>query len=196
MRKGKIERKTRETHIEVKAELDGTGKYDINTGIGFFNHMLETISRHSLIDLSVNGSGDLKVDFHHMVEDTAITIGKAIMQALGDKKGIRRFSSAVVPLDEALAEAVIDISGRPHLETNLTEFEGQIGEFNVELGEVFFSGFASEGYTIHIQVKSGKNLHHILEACFKAFAIALRNAVEIDDRRGDSIPSTKEYIEG
>ncbi len=196
MREASSIRKTRETKVEVKLDLDGKGKYDINTGIGFFNHLLEAISKHSLIDLSINGSGDIHVDFHHLVEDTGITLGQAIHKALGDKKGFRRFGYATVPLDEALVEAVIDVSGRPHLSTNLFDYQGMIHEFNFELGEVFYSGFASQGYTLHVNVKSGKNLHHILEAAAKAFARALRMALEIDTRIPDAIPSTKDFIEG
>lgn len=195
MRKADVSRRTKETHIEISIDLDGTAEYEVNTGVGFFNHMLETISRHSLIDLKINASGDINVDYHHLVEDTGIALAKAVKKALGDKKGIRRFGTGIAPLDEALAEVVIDISGRPHLETNLFDYTGMVGEFNFELGEVFFAGFVSQGYTLHVNVKSGKNLHHILEACFKAFAFALRMAVETDSRRGDSLPSTKDYIE-
>ena len=193
-RKGDFSRKTRETRIELKMDLDGTGKYEINTGIGFFNHMLETISMHSLIDMKLDASGDTHVDFHHLVEDAALTIGTGVKELLGDKKGIRRFGYAVVPLDEALVEAVIDISGRPFCETNLGERKGDIGNFSFELGDVFFSAFASMGYTLHLTVKRGHNLHHIIEAACKAFARALRMAVEIDDRM-KSIPSVKDYIQ-
>lgn len=193
-RKGDFSRKTRETRIELKMDLDGTGKFEINTGIGFFNHMLETISMHSLIDMKLDASGDTHVDFHHLVEDTAISIGNSMKELLGDKKGIRRFGYAVVPLDEALVEAVIDISGRPFCKTNLDEHKGDIGNFNFELGDVFFSAFASMGYTLHLTVKRGDNLHHIIEAACKAFARALRMAVEIDDRM-KSIPSVKDYIQ-
>ncbi len=194
-RKGEFSRKTRETHIGIKLNLDGKGLYDINTGIGFFNHMLETISMHSLIDMTVDASGDINIDFHHLVEDVGITLGKGLLDLLADKKGIRRFGYASVPLDEALAEAVIDISGRPYCTSNLNQFKGEIGNFNFELGDVFLKGFASMGFTIHITVKSGENLHHILEASCKAFARALRMAIEIDERIKDSIPSTKDYIQ-
>jgi len=195
MRKATETRKTRETKVEMEINLDGRGEYDINTGIGFFNHMLESIVKHSLMDMTLNGSGDIHVDYHHLVEDTGITLGRAVNKALGDKRGICRFGHALVPLDEALAEAVIDISGRSHLTTNLTDYNGQIGEFNFELGEVFFSGFVSQGYTLHLIVKSGINLHHIMEASAKAFARALRMAVGKDPRVGDALPSTKDYIE-
>ncbi len=197
MRQASQSRKTRETHVELDLNLDGKGVFEINTGIGFFNHMLETFSKHSLIDLNVNGSGDIHVDFHHLVEDTGITLGFALHQALGDMKGIRRFGWAVVPLDEALAEAVIDFSGRPYFETNLLGcgLLGKIGEFDYELGEVFFAGIASTGLTLHINVKNGHNRHHVLEASVKAFAHALRQAVEFDPRTKGVIPSTKGFIQ-
>ncbi len=194
-REGEFSRKTRETHIDLKMNIDGGGIYEVNTGVGFFNHMLETISRHSLIDMRINASGDTHVDFHHLVEDTAILIGKGMNELLKEKKGIRRFGYATVPLDEALVEAAIDISGRPFCQTNFSKYSGEIGSFSFELGDVFFNGFASMGYTIHIVVISGENLHHIMEASCKAFARALRMALEIDDRAKNSIPSTKDYIE-
>lgn len=194
-RKGEFSRKTRETHIELKLNLDGSGIYDINTGIGFFNHMLETISMHSLIDMELDASGDINVDFHHLVEDTGITIGSGLRDILGDKKGIGRFGYAVIPLDEALVEAVIDISGRPFFGSNFSSYTGEIGKFNFELGDVFFNGFSAMGYTLHITVKNGSNLHHIMEAACKAFARALRMAVEIDERMKELIPSTKNMIQ-
>lgn len=195
MRKGSLTRKTKETRIQLSLDLDGTGVYEINTGIGFFNHLLETFSRHSLIDLNLDASGDLHVDFHHLVEDCGICLGKALREALGDMKGIRRFGSAVIPLDESLCEAVLDISGRPHLSDNLGGFNGNIGQFPFELLEVFFSGFASAGFTLHVTVRSGRNLHHIAESAFKAFARAVRSAVEPDPRITGVIPSTKEFIQ-
>lgn len=195
MRKNQTERKTRETRVEVSLDLDGIGEYEVNTGIGFFNHMLETFSRHSLIDLTVNASGDIHVDYHHLVEDSGITIGKSIRTALGEMKGVRRFGEARVPLDEALVSATVDISGRPGIFSNLNRRSGKIADFNFELAEVFFVGFASQGYTCHIDIIKGDNLHHIIEASFKAFARAIRQAVELDERRGDSLPSTKDYIE-
>ena len=192
---GEFSRKTKETHVDIKINIDGTGTFEINTGIGFFNHMLETISRHSLTDLRVDASGDIHVDYHHLVEDTGILFGKGLSEILKDKAGIRRFGYAVVPLDEALVEAVIDISGRSFCMTNLSGYSGEIGNFNFELGDVFFKGFSSMGYTLHITVRSGSNLHHVLEAACKAFARALRMACEIDERAEGAIPSTKEYIE-
>lgn len=196
MRKAEVKRKTRETEIEISLDLDGQGKADVSTTVGFFTHMLESLSRHSLIDLKVNANGDTHVDFHHLVEDTGITLGKAIIQALGDKKGITRFASKEIPLDEALCRCVLDISGRPHLTTNLTEFSGKIGDFDFELVEVFFSGFASEGFTVHLDVLAGKNLHHIAESAFKSLAWALRLAVSLDPRIEGIIPSAKDFIEG
>ena len=194
MRKYKISRKTKETHIEVEVNLDGTGNYEINTGVGFFNHMLETISKHSLIDMKIGASGDINVDYHHLVEDTAIVLGKSIFEALGDKKGINRFGYSIIPLDEALVTVSIDISGRPYCETNLINYKGDINNFNFELGDVFFKGFANAGFTIHIIVQKGENLHHILESSCKAFAKSLRSAIEIDERIKNILPSTKEYI--
>ena len=194
-RTSEYSRKTRETHIEMHLDLDGTGSYEVNTGIGFLNHMLEALIMHSLIDMRLDASGDIHVDFHHLIEDTAISFGAAVKQALGDKKGIRRFGYAIVPLDEALVEAVIDISGRPYYQSNLPQFKGEIGNFNFELGDVFFNGFASMGYTLHLTVKSGQNLHHILEAAFKAFARAFRMAVETDERIKGIVPSTKAFIQ-
>jgi imidazoleglycerol-phosphate dehydratase len=194
-RKGEFSRKTRETRIELKIDLDGKGAYEINTGIGFFNHMLEAFAMHSLVDMVLDASGDVHVDFHHLVEDTGIVLGNSIKEILGDKKGIRRFGYAIVPLDEALVEAVIDISGRPFCRTNFSEYRGEVGNFNFELADVFFSGFAAMGYTVHIQIKSGENLHHIMEAAFKAFARALRMALELDERMKGIIPSTKDFIQ-
>lgn len=196
MRNAKISRKTRETHIELKVDLDGSGQFDINTGIGFFNHMLELLTRHSMMDVTVNASGDIHVDFHHLVEDTAISLGKAVMQSLGDKRGIYRYGQSLLPMDEALVECALDISGRPQFTSNLHQYSGEIGEFNFELGEVFFSGFASQGFTVHIDIRRGQNLHHIMEGCFKSFAQALRTAISMDERNKGVIPSTKDYIEG
>ncbi len=191
---GKLKRETRETNIEVTINLDGQGKFDINTGVGFFNHMLETFSKHSDFDLVLDASGDINVDYHHLVEDSGISIGKALKEALKDKKGIKRFGFAIVPLDEALVQVVIDISGRPFYKSNFNSFQGNAGGFDIELADVFFSGFASTGYTLHILVERGENKHHIMEAAFKSFAKALKMAVEID-KNSDSLPSTKDYIE-
>ena len=195
MRKCTHSRETRETHIQLELDLDGKGIFEINTGIGFFSHMLETLSKHSLIDLKIDASGDTHVDFHHLVEDCAIIFGQAVIKALGDKKGIRRFGQAVIPLDEALVETVIDISGRPHYESNLTQYSGDIHGFNFELADVFFSGFAGNGFTVHIHVKNGRNLHHIMESAFKSFSRALRMAVDIYSRIEGIIPSAKDFIQ-
>jgi len=192
---GSLKRETRETNIEVRVNLDGSGKFDINTGIGFFNHMLESMAKHSLFDLVVDASGDINVDFHHLVEDTGIVFGKALKEALGDKRGINRFGFATIPLDEALVEVAIDISGRPYYTSNFKDFDGAAGSFDIELADVFFSGFCSCGYTLHIIVRSGSSVHHIMEAAFKAFGRSLRMAVDIDEKRKGDIPSTKDYIE-
>ncbi|MCX7882128.1 MAG: imidazoleglycerol-phosphate dehydratase HisB [Brevinematales bacterium] len=195
MRQGTFSRKTRETHLDLSLDLDGNGTYEINTGVGFFNHMLETISRHSLINLSLSGSGDIHVDYHHLVEDCGILLGRSIMHLLGEKRGISRFGWSVIPLDEALVEVAIDISGRPSYVSNLNNFPGLIGTFDMELGDVFFQGFASMGYTLHILVQRGENRHHILEASCKAFAHALRQAITIDKDHPSHLPTTKDYFE-
>ncbi len=194
-RVGKVKRATRETNVEVNLTLDGEGKFDINTGIGFFNHMLETIAKHASFNLILDGSGDINVDYHHLVEDAGISIGKAVKEALGDMKGINRFGYASVPLDEALVEVSLDISGRSYYKSNFLDFPGYAGDFNVELADVFFGGFASTGYTLHIVILRGENRHHIIEASCKAFAKSLKMAVEIDKRLSDSLPSTKDYIQ-
>lgn len=157
--------------------------------------MLESLCRHGLVDMKLSASGDVHVDYHHLVEDTGIVLGQAVKEALGDKKGITRFGHAVVPLDEALCEAVIDISGRPHYESDLSRFTGLVGQFPMELADVFFEAFASMGYTLHLSVRSGKNLHHVVEAAFKAFARAMRMAAELDSRMEGILPSTKDHIE-
>ncbi|URA09978.1 imidazoleglycerol-phosphate dehydratase HisB [Thermospira aquatica] len=194
MRQGTFSRKTRETHLDLSLDLDGNGVYEINTGVGFFNHMLETISRHSLINISLSGSGDIHVDYHHLVEDTGILLGHALIQLLGDKRGLKRFGWAILPLDEALVEVSIDISGRPFYVSNLSNYKGLIGNFDMELGDVFFQGFASMGYTLHILVQRGENRHHILEASCKAFAHALRQAIQIDQDHPSLLPTTKDYF--
>jgi imidazoleglycerol-phosphate dehydratase len=192
MRTGTINRKTSETSIEVKVDLDGSGTYDVSTGIGFLDHMLEQLSRHSLIDLTVKAVGDLHIDQHHTTEDTGIAIGEALLQALGDKKGITRYGTAYAPMDETLTRCALDISGRPYLVFD-TEFDSpRLGEWDTELIEHWFHSFATAaGITLHIETLHGSNNHHIVESCFKALARALRQAVEIDPRKADSIPSTK-----
>ncbi len=191
MRKATVKRETRETQIELSINLDGTGKYSVDTPVGFLTHMLETFSKHSLIDLQVMASGDVHVSHHHTVEDVGIVLGMAVKEALGDKKGIKRFGHAIVPMDEALAMCAIDLSGRPLLFYDDLGFRGKITEFDFELMEEFFKGFTlSAGITMHLKALAGRNLHHIAEALTKALAVALKEAVSIDPRRKDT-PSTK-----
>lgn len=192
MRKAKITRKTAETQIEVELNLDGTGQYENHTGVGFFDHMLDQLSRHSLIDLSVTAKGDLHIDDHHTVEDTGIAIGQALVKALGDKKGIRRYGSFHLAMDDAQIRAALDLSGRPYLVWNV-EFPSQkIGSFDCELVREFFQALSTHGgITLHIDRLHGLNSHHIAEAAFKAVARALREAVEPDPRMSGALPSTK-----
>ena len=186
-----VSRQTAETAIEVTVNLDGTGTSDISTGVGFFDHMLTALSRHSLVDLTVHVKGDTWVDDHHTVEDTGIVLGQALRQALGDKRGIRRFGDALVPLDEALVMAAVDISGRGELFWDVPIGPEKGGTFDTELGHEFFCGLARDaGMTVHLREVAGENAHHILEATFKAFARALRAAVE-PDPRVEGIPSRK-----
>jgi imidazoleglycerol-phosphate dehydratase len=191
-RTAKLSRKTSETDISLTLELDGSGKADIATGIGFLDHMLTALARHGLFDLTVRAEGDLHIDFHHTTEDVGIVLGRAFAQALGDKRGITRFGHGLVPMDEALAEAVIDISGRPFLVWNVGFERPKIGEMDTELFEEFFRAFATNAaITLHVTRRAGHNAHHVAEACFKATARALRAAVAIDPRAADAIPSTK-----
>ncbi len=192
MRTASIVRKTSETSIEVAVNLDGTGSYAVSTGIGFFDHMLEQLSRHSLIDLAVTTVGDLHIDQHHTVEDTALAIGQALAQALGDKRGIRRYADALSPMDETLTRVAIDISGRPYCVFNVSFSQKRLGEMDTELFDHFFHSLAqAAGLTLHVETLYGSNNHHIAEAAFKGLARALREAVEIDPRKADAIPSTK-----
>lgn len=192
-----IARSTSETEIRVSLGLDGTGQGEIATGIGFLDHMLTALSRHSLIDLDVEAKGDLHIDFHHTTEDVGIVLGQALKRALGDKRGIRRYGHAVVPMDETLAEAAIDISGRPFLAWSVAFPRDKIGEMDTELFEEFFRAFAmNAGITLHIAQRAGTNAHHIAEGVFKAVARALRQAVEMDPRAAGVIPSTKGVLEG
>lgn len=191
-RSATISRKTSETDITLSLDLDGTGKANIATGIGFLDHMLTALARHALFDLTVRADGDLHIDMHHTTEDVGIVLGRALAQALGEKRGIRRFGSAVVPMDEALAEAAIDISGRPFLAWSVSFAQPKVGAMDTELFEEFFRAFATNALiTLHVVQKAGTNTHHVAEACFKALARALRVAVEMDPRIGDAIPSTK-----
>ncbi len=191
MRKAKIERKTAETSISVEVNLDGTGSYSNETGVGFFDHMLDQLSRHSLIDLTVRAKGDLHIDDHHTVEDTGIAIGQALVKALGDKKGIRRYGHFTLAMDDAQVACALDLSGRPYLVWNLAFPTARIGTFDTELVREFFQAVSTHGgITLHLDLNHGINSHHIAEAAFKALAKALRMAVE-PDPRSDALPSTK-----
>ena len=195
MRTANIERKTKETTISVDVNIDGTGQYEIQTGIGFLDHMLEQISRHSLIDLKVKAKGDLHIDLHHTTEDTGIAIGEAIAKALGDKKGIKRYAHAMIPMDETLSRVALDVSNRPYLVWNVTLKVEKLGEMDTELFKEWFQAFAqAAGITLHIENIYGDNSHHIIESCFKGLAKTLRAALEIDERMKDVIPSTKGTI--
>jgi imidazoleglycerol-phosphate dehydratase len=187
-----VERITNETSIQISVNLDGTGKANIQTGIGFFDHMLDQIARHGLIDLDIVAKGDLHIDGHHTVEDVGITLGQAVLKAVGDKKGLRRFGHAYVPLDEALSRVVVDFSGRPGLIMDVAFTSGQIGAFDTQLTHEFFQGFVNHALvSLHIDNLKGSNAHHQAESVFKAFARALRAALELDPRQLDQIPSTK-----
>ena len=187
-----VSRNTAETKITVKVNLDGTGQASLSTGIGFFDHMLDQIARHGLIDLDIHAVGDLHIDGHHTVEDVGITLGQAVAQAVGDKKGLRRYGHAYVPLDEALSRVVVDFSGRPGLDMNVPFKSGMIGTFDSQLAYEFFQGFVNHAFvTLHIDNLKGDNAHHQAETVFKAFARALRMALEIDPRSAGVIPSTK-----
>jgi imidazoleglycerol-phosphate dehydratase len=191
-RTAEVTRNTAETKITVRVNLDGTGQAKLETGIGFFDHMLDQIARHGLIDLDILAKGDLHIDGHHTVEDVGITLGQAVYQAVGDKKGIRRYGHAYVPLDEALSRVVIDFSGRPGLVMNVPFKSGMIGTFDTQLAHEFFQGFCNHAFvTLHIDNLKGENAHHQCETVFKAFARALRSALEMDPRAAGTIPSTK-----
>ena len=191
-RTAEVSRNTAETQITVKLNLDGTGQAHLSTGIGFFDHMLDQIARHGLIDLDIQCVGDLHIDGHHTVEDVGITLGQAVAKAVGDKKGLRRYGHAYVPLDEALSRVVIDFSGRPGLEMHVPFKSGMIGTFDSQLAYEFFQGFVNHAFvTLHIDNLRGDNSHHQAETVFKAFARALRMALEIDPRAANVIPSTK-----
>ena len=187
-----LSRKTAETDITLTLDLDGTGRSDIATGIGFLDHMLTALSRHALFDLTVRAAGDLHIDFHHTTEDIGIVLGQAIAKALGDKRGITRFGHAVVPMDEALVQAAIDISGRAHTAWSVTFTRPKVGEMDTELFEEFFRALAGNALiTLHVRQLAGTNAHHVAEACFKSVARALRQAVTLDPRLGMAVPSTK-----
>ncbi len=187
-----LKRTTSETDISLTLSLDGSGRAEIATGIGFLDHMLTSLARHALFDLAVKAKGDLHIDFHHTTEDVGIVLGQAFAKALGDKRGIRRFGHALIPMDETLAEAAVDISGRPFLAWDVIFARPKIGEMDTELFEEFFRAFAMNALvTLHITRRAGRNAHHVAEACFKAAARALRMAAEPDPRVGDAVPSTK-----
>jgi len=192
MRIAKVNRKTKETSIEAEVNLDGKGVYNIDTGIGFLNHMLEQLSKHSLVDINLNAKGDLHIDLHHTTEDSGIVIGEAIAKALGDKKGIKRYAHAYIPMDETLSRVSLDISNRPYLVWNVKLKVEKLGEMDTELFKEWFQAFSqSAGITLHIENVYGDNSHHIIESCFKGLARALRLALEKDARAADSLPSTK-----
>ncbi|MDG2340345.1 MAG: imidazoleglycerol-phosphate dehydratase HisB [Paracoccaceae bacterium] len=192
MRKATVTRKTAETSISVEINLDGSGTYDNQTGVGFFDHMLDQLSRHSLIDFTIRASGDYHIDDHHTVEDTGIALGQALVQALGDKKGIRRYGECHLAMDDAQVRCALDLSARPFLICNLEVPTQKIGAFDTELVREFFQALSTHGgITLHIDKLHGFNSHHIVEAAFKAVARALRDAVETDPRKADAIPSTK-----
>ena len=192
MRQSEVTRNTLETQITVKLDLDGTGTSSLSTGIGFFDHMLDQVARHGMLDLAIAARGDLHIDAHHTVEDVGITLGQAFTRAVGDKKGIRRYGHAYVPLDEALSRVVVDLSGRPGLEFGIDFVRPLIGEFDVDLVHEFFQGFVNHALvTLHIDNLKGKNAHHQAETAFKAFGRALRMAVELDPRMQGILPSTK-----
>jgi imidazoleglycerol-phosphate dehydratase len=192
MRTARIDRKTTETAISVEINLDGTGSYDCQTGVGFFDHMLEQLARHSLIDMTIRAEGDLHIDDHHTVEDTGIALGQALAQALGDKRGIRRYGACLLPMDDTLVRCALDLSARPYLVWDMDMPTQKIGSFDTELVREFFQALSTHGgITLHIDRLHGINSHHIAEAGFKAVARALREAVEPDPRKADAIPSTK-----
>lgn len=197
MRTATLTRNTKETRITVTVSLDGTGQYDVKTGIGFLDHMLEQLSRHSLIDITCHASGDLHIDGHHTTEDTGWAIGAAITQALGDRKGITRYGHAYIPMDETLTRVALDASNRPYLIWKVKMPRAKLGDMDTELFREWFQAFSqSAGLTLHVENLYGENTHHIVESCFKGLARALREAVTIDPRKADAVPSTKGTLGG
>ena len=187
-----VERNTKETRISASVTLDGQGRYDVETGIGFLDHMLEQLSRHSLIDVTLRAEGDLHIDFHHTTEDTGIVLGQAVAQALGERKGIVRYADALIPMDETLTRVALDVSNRPYLIWKVDFSRDKLGEMDTELFKEWFQAFAQHaGLTLHVENLYGTNNHHIVESCFKGLARALRRAIEIDPRAADAVPSTK-----
>ena len=192
MREASIERNTKETRITATVRLDGTGQYDIETGIGFLDHMLEQLSRHSLIDITLKAEGDLHIDFHHTTEDTGIALGQAVAQALGERKGIARYGEALVPMDETLTRVALDASNRPYLIWRVDFSRDKLGQMDTELFKEWFQAFAQHaGLTLHVETLYGVNAHHIVESCYKGLARALRRSIEIDPRQAGAVPSTK-----
>jgi imidazoleglycerol-phosphate dehydratase len=191
-RRAKVTRKTKETAITASVDLDGTGAYDVATGVGFLDHMIEQLARHSLIDITLKAEGDLYIDQHHTTEDSGIVLGQAIAEALGEKKGIARYGSAYLPMDETLTRIALDVSGRPFLVWNVEFTRGKIGEMDTELFREWFQAFAQHaGLTLHVETLYGENSHHIAETCYKALARALRQAISLDPRQQGRVPSTK-----
>ena len=192
MRQASVERNTSETRISATVNLDGTGRYDVATGIGFLDHMIEQLSRHSLIDITLKAEGDLHIDFHHTTEDTGIVLGQAVARALGERKGINRFAEALIPMDETLTRVALDVSNRPYLIWKVGFTRDKLGEMDTELFKEWFQAFAQQaGLTLHVENLYGSNSHHIVESCYKGLARALRQAIEIDPRRSEAVPSTK-----
>lgn len=192
MRQASIERETKETAISASVDLDGSGRYEISTGIGFLDHMLEQLSRHSLIDITMKAKGDLHIDYHHTTEDTGIVLGQAVAQALGDRVGITRYGEASIPMDETLTRVTLDASNRPYLIWKVEFSRDKLGTMDTELFKEWFQAFAQNaGLTLHVETLYGTNNHHIVESCYKALARALRSAIEIDPRKADQVPSTK-----
>lgn len=197
MRTATVRRHTSETKLDVTVDLDGTGTYQVATGIGFLDHMLEQLSRHSLVDITLTARGDLHIDAHHTTEDSALALGEAVARALGDRRGIVRYGCALIPMDETLTRVVLDISGRPHLVWRSGFSQPRLGEWDTELIREWFAAFAqTAGITLHIETLYGLNNHHIVESCFKGLARALREAVAIDPRKADAVPSTKGTLGG
>ncbi len=197
MRSAKIDRNTKETQISVELDIDGSGEYEISTGIGFLDHMLEQLSRHSLIDLKVKAEGDLHIDFHHTTEDIGIAIGQALLEAAGELKGITRYGSAYIPMDETLSRVTLDFSGRPYLVWKVQFTRDKLGEMDTELFREWFAAFAqAAGITLHVENLYGTNNHHIIESCYKGLARSLRTALSIDSRKSDAVPSTKGKLGG
>jgi imidazoleglycerol-phosphate dehydratase len=192
MREASVERNTKETRITATVQLDGTGQYDIETGIGFLDHMLEQLSRHSLIDITLRAEGDLHIDFHHTTEDTGIALGQAVAQALGERQGIARYGEALVPMDETLTRVALDASNRPYLIWRVHFDRDKLGQMDTELFKEWFQAFSQNaGLTLHVETLYGANAHHIVESCYKGLARALRRAIEIDPRQAGAVPSTK-----